>query len=47
MKTRFEILKDMLEVYNFSTDWAMKMLGFEKKDIRKDKIKKIFPNENN
>ena len=46
MKTRLEILKDML-VYNFSTDWTMKMLGFEKKDIRKDKIKKIFPNENN
>ena len=41
-KSRLELLKDMLSVYNLSTDWAMKMLGLEKKDIRKDKIKKIF-----
>jgi hypothetical protein len=44
-KSRLELLKDMLSVYNLSADWAMKMLGFEKKDIRKDKINKLFKDD--
>ena len=45
MKSRLELLKAMSSVYNYSTDWIMKMIGLEKKDIRKEKIKKIFPDE--
>ena len=41
-KSRLELLKDMLSVYNLSAYWAMKMIGLEKKDMRKDKIKKMF-----
>ena len=44
-KSRLELLKVMSSVYKYSTDWAMKMIGLEKKDIRKEKIKKIFPDE--
>ena len=29
----------------FSIDWIMKMLGLERNEFRKYKIKKIFPNE--
>ena len=41
-KSRLELLKDMLSVYNLSAYWAMKMIGLEKKDMRKDKINKLF-----
>ena len=44
-KSRLELLKVMSSVYKYSTDWAMKMLSLEKKDIRKEKIKEIFPDE--
>jgi hypothetical protein len=45
MKSRLELLKAMSSIYNYSTDWIMKMLGFDKRDIRKEKIKKMFPDE--
>jgi len=48
MKSRLDLIKDMLSIYSkkyFSTDWIMKMIGLEKQDIRKEKIKKMFPDE--
>ena len=42
-KDRVKILSDMISSYNnqhFSIDWIIKMLGLERNEVRKYKIRK-------
>ena len=44
-KDRVKILSDMISSYNnhyFSVDWIIKMLGLERNEVRKYKIRKLF-----
>ena len=47
-KDRVKILSDMISSYNnqyFSVDWIIKMLGVERNEVRKYKIRKLFNEE--
>jgi hypothetical protein len=44
-KDKVKMLSDMISSYNnqyFSVDWIIKMLGLERNEVRKEKIKKLF-----
>ena len=43
-KDRMKIMYDMISSSNnhFSVDWIIKMLGLERNEVRKYKIRKLF-----